>query len=154
MDNQKLYHSDIYLGQEYSDGIKHYKYLKKIKTNSGKWRYIYDETELKKAQGEIDALKKARGMMLNKNGALEYINKDGNYVAKFPSGSSTTIYGKNKQTTADKYKEKLDNTINKKEHAYATQKLKDVPKRVISRGISFVYDMLNIKSTFKKKWVR
>lgn len=36
----ELYHSDEYVGEDYSDGICHWKYIDKKKVN-GKWRYIY-----------------------------------------------------------------------------------------------------------------
>lgn len=39
--NHELYHSDIYLGKDFSDGIKHWKYIKRIKMANGKWRYVY-----------------------------------------------------------------------------------------------------------------
>lgn len=37
----ELYHSDVYLGADFSDGIKHWKYIKKYKGSNGKWRYVY-----------------------------------------------------------------------------------------------------------------
>ena len=39
--NTELYHSATYLGKDYSDGIKHWKYLQKIETKPGQYRYIY-----------------------------------------------------------------------------------------------------------------
>ena len=44
----ELFHSDVYLGQEYSDGLRHFKYLKRERKN-GKWVYYYSNEELKKA---------------------------------------------------------------------------------------------------------
>lgn len=37
----ELYHSDTYLGKEYSDGLKHFKYVSKEKLPNGKYRYYY-----------------------------------------------------------------------------------------------------------------
>lgn len=154
-DNNGLYHSDTYLGQDYSDGIRHYKYLKKIKTSSGKWRYIYDESELKNEQKKIDALKKVRTKLSDKDGYLHYVNKDGNSVSQYtrPDGnhSISTIHGGYKQTKSDKYKEKLHNTIETKERAHARQKVKDIPKRLISRGIGAVSKLL---MNIEKNWVK
>lgn len=134
-----LCHSDIYLGEEFSNGLYHYKYLKKVKSPSGKWRYIYDESELKKAEKEIQDLKTARKNMPDKDGYISYINKDGDYVSKNPkTGSSIKVYDNRKQTKQDKFKENIDSNIKKKEKAHARQKIKDIPKRVISKGISFV----------------
>ena len=62
MDNEKLYHSDIYLGEVYDDGIKHWKYIKKEKKN-GRWVYYYHHDEYensKKDYGKkFEAYKKA-----------------------------------------------------------------------------------------------
>ena len=49
---KELYHSDVYLGKDYSDGIKHFKYIKREKIN-GKWRYYYKDDKL-------DALAKSK----------------------------------------------------------------------------------------------
>lgn len=43
--NATIIHSDIYLGKDYSDGIKHWKYIKREKIN-GKWRYYYKNDRL------------------------------------------------------------------------------------------------------------
>ena len=42
--NNELYHSDIYLGEDYTDGIKHWKYISKERVN-GKWRYYYNKKD-------------------------------------------------------------------------------------------------------------
>jgi hypothetical protein len=47
--SEKLYHSDVYLGQDYSDGIQHFKYIKREKVN-GKWVYYYKDDLTKKAE--------------------------------------------------------------------------------------------------------
>lgn len=141
--NNKLCHSDIYLGKEFSNGLYHYKYLKKVRSASGKWRYIYDESELKKAEKEIQDLKTARKNMPDKDGYISYINKDGDYVSKNPkTGSSIKVYDNRKQTKEDKFKENIDSNIKKKERAHAKQKLKDIPKRTIARGIGLVNSVI------------
>lgn len=147
---KELYHSDTYLGQEFSDGLKHYKYLKKVRTSSGKWRYIYDETELKKAESEINNLKKVRDKLKNKDGYLKYVDKNGNTVYK-KDGSTLTMRGNNKQTAADKVKESINDKIASLEKKHAKQKIKDIPKRIVSRGIGFVSNFLD---NLKKKWVK
>ena len=42
----ELYHSDTYLGVEFSDGIRHWKYIKKEKMSNGKFRYYYKNDNL------------------------------------------------------------------------------------------------------------
>ena len=44
--NTELYHSGVYLGKDYSDGIKHWKYIKREWKN-GKWNYYYDDNNTK-----------------------------------------------------------------------------------------------------------
>lgn len=45
--NSSLYHSDEYLGEDYTDGIKHWKYYRREKLSNGKWRYYYrDKNDL------------------------------------------------------------------------------------------------------------
>lgn len=51
-DKEELFHSDTFLGDEFSDEMYHWKYIKKKKVN-GKWRYYYDNSELDKfARGD------------------------------------------------------------------------------------------------------
>lgn len=40
MQKNELFHSDTYLGSDYSDGLQHWKYLKRYK-KGGKWVYVY-----------------------------------------------------------------------------------------------------------------
>jgi hypothetical protein len=51
-----LYHSDIYLGKDFSDGIKHWKYIKREKVN-GKWRYYYKNSDLDRMKRDLDDAK-------------------------------------------------------------------------------------------------
>lgn len=60
MEEEELYHSDTYLGDDYSDGIKHWKYIKREKMSNGKYRYWYKEssdniTKLNKTSGDADS---------------------------------------------------------------------------------------------------
>lgn len=45
----ELYHSGIYLGKDYSEGIKHYKYIKKERKN-GRWVYYYSDRDRSNAE--------------------------------------------------------------------------------------------------------
>ena len=57
-----LMHSGTYLGADYSDGLKHYKYIRKYKKN-GKWVYIYEAQKLKEDTHEFLTGKKAKNAM-------------------------------------------------------------------------------------------
>lgn len=67
-DNEtELYHSGIYLGKDYSDGIKHWKYIKKERKN-GHWVYYYDgsldrQRDIKKGEFEYGISKDGRKTM-------------------------------------------------------------------------------------------
>ena len=39
--NTELFHSETYLGADYSDGLKHFKYIKRYRNARGKWVYVY-----------------------------------------------------------------------------------------------------------------
>ena len=36
-----ILHSDIYMGTDFSEGFKHWKYIKRYKGKNGKWQYVY-----------------------------------------------------------------------------------------------------------------
>ena len=57
-----LYHSDAYLGEEFTDELYHWKYIDKIKTTKG-WRYIY---KLKDAYKNGKSKKEILTTQLNK----------------------------------------------------------------------------------------
>ena len=145
----KLYHSDRYLGQDFSDGIRHYKYLRKVRTAGGGWRYIYDESEMKTEQAKINALKKTRDGLSGKDGYLTYTDKHGNRVSKHKDGHSMVTYGVDKQTKKDKAKETLVTKIDTLSKKHAKQKIKDIPKRAISKGIAGISNL--IYKTKKKR---
>ena len=48
----ELYHSSVYLGQDYSDGIKHWKYIDK-EIIKGKWVYYYKDDKLNKKDSKF-----------------------------------------------------------------------------------------------------
>jgi chaperonin cofactor prefoldin len=48
--SSELFHSDTYLGQDFSDGIRHFKYIKREKLPNGKWRYYYSHAEYNTAK--------------------------------------------------------------------------------------------------------
>lgn len=45
IEKDELYHSDTYLGNEYDEGLKHWKYIKKYKNSKGKTVYVYANKE-------------------------------------------------------------------------------------------------------------
>lgn len=74
MSNKELYHSDIYLGEEYSDGIKHWKYIKKEVIN-GKTRYYYDMEEEEKEYTKAKLAEEVAGLKYKSISAANNIAK-------------------------------------------------------------------------------
>lgn len=50
-----ILHSDIYMGTDFSEGFKHWKYIKRYKGKNGKWQYVYAD---KKTHKQIEGLQK------------------------------------------------------------------------------------------------
>ena len=48
----ELFHSDVYLGQDFSDGIRHWKYIKREMVN-GRWKYYYKDDAYDKANSKF-----------------------------------------------------------------------------------------------------
>lgn len=81
MNKNELYHSDIYLGKDYSDGIKHWKYVSKEKVN-GKWRYYYKHKE------------GSHGTAIYEKIEGDPNSKYGTYVHNGPGGEKVGVVGK------------------------------------------------------------
>lgn len=120
IDDESLFHSDTFLGDEFSDEMYHWKYIKKKKVN-GKWRYYYDTTELDK----FDREETVKSKKIDKDGnrvvrETEYRKSDklfspGNSIFKFSmsplSGSGSSYSG----VTTTKYQGKLSRAYAKAE---------------------------------------
>lgn len=140
--NNSMMHSETYLGTDFSDGIKHWKYLRKYKKN-GHTYYVYDETEekLNKAAADV-ALKTA-----NYIGETGYVNSKGQYVkTKIDNNmltSSSRILGtKNKQSLIEKANEDIFNKAVERITKYKVEQIKNIPKKIISKGVAKVSSIL------------
>lgn len=78
--NSELYHSDTYLGLDYSNSLKHYKYINRYMKN-GKWVYVYDVKENGKTARKEFARTSGKG-------------KYGTFVSKDKNGNKYTIVSK------------------------------------------------------------
>lgn len=151
MNKHELYHSEIYLGKDFSDGFKHYKYLKKVKSASGKWRYIYDESDIKNTEKKIE---KSVKLLSDKDGHINYTDKNGNHVSKnltegYTIRTGSSWYG-NKQTKKDEYIERKTAELESTIRAHEKQKIKDIPKKLISKAIGAVGSIL---SKIENNWI-
>ena len=146
MNKHELYHSEIYLGKDFSDGFIHYKYLKKVKSANGKWRYIYDESEEKNMQKDIN---NEYNKIADKDGKVRYVGKDyirvsGTLKKKDRRNAITDLanFTLGGQTSKDKVKEIRYNRVLEAQKIHNKQKIKDIPKKILSKGIGVVGNAL------------
>ena len=79
--NNELMHSDEFLGVDYSDGLKHWKYIKRYKGKNGKWQYVYaDKHTHKTISNDFDSqklfVKEASERLLNANKSKKNIHNN------------------------------------------------------------------------------
>ena len=70
--SSSLFHSSTYYGQEFDDGLRHWKYIKREKLPDGKYRYWYDEYSstkdvASKQKAFMDVAKKSIDPYANEN---------------------------------------------------------------------------------------
>ena len=119
----ELFHSDTYLGQDFSDGVRHFKYIKREKVN-GKWRYYYKDDKL-------NALAKKNE---TNRAAITYENKKRGY------GNSSGIYFKAKgKDVNDPTYNKLADDVWESQFKYGRAKKKSDKRKKI-------YDKTAIKA--------
>lgn len=101
-DNDSLYHSDIYIGQDYSNGIKHWKYIKRERIN-GKWRYYYKDDKLNSTQKQMEKAYDDYNSYFDKNK-----HKELSGMAKMAKQDKALQTYTSKQYTYDRLKRKSD----------------------------------------------
>lgn len=128
--SEKLYHSDVYLGQDYTDGIYHFKYIKREKVN-GKWVYYYKDDLLDKArtnkQAAIDRYVTNANTMDNASKTIKRTSDNINKRANYKGGKVSTFL-KKQYTKADTARKKLAEKSYTKSKAESDQALKDIDK--------------------------
>ena len=163
-----LYHSDTYLGADYSDGIKHWKYIRKYKGKNGKWRYVYfnkaknfidtrvtgnaykEEAEIAKAQAQA-----YQNMVDDQTQRLADYNKEyaDNYIAYKSIGDMQSVYKLNREGKDIKKSQKKymgwvaeeNKKYNKLMETYKKKSLSGIAQTTINNGKDFVSRL------FKKK---
>ena len=101
----RLYHSDTYLGQEYSNELYHWKYIKREKKN-GRWVYYYKDDQYEK-------LKSDHTKAVNKLNAYDK-SKSYNVVAGVNAKGSTYSMRKSivdNKKNSDKTRQKLARNV-------------------------------------------
>jgi hypothetical protein len=123
-----LCHSDTYLGKDFSDGIQHWKYIKREKMPNGKWRYYYKNDELDKLENaKLDAL----------NRAMRENTKYSEVGTKYENGKTIHFqveksnYSKDKADRAWARYKKISNK-------FLAKKIADIPRKLIGNAISWI----------------
>lgn len=133
-ENDTLCHSDIYLGADFSDGLKHWKYIKRVMGRNGKYIYYYKNDKLDKlADKNNAALRKAVRDSIPYSGTTAYY-KDGELYK--------TEYTHDPNYSEARAKKSLEE-YKKANRKYNAERIKDVPKRTIGRAISFMANLFN-----------
>lgn len=94
--NNEIYHSDTYLGKDFSDGIKHWKYIRRERRN-GRWVYFY--------KNDVD--QKMRNDMSNYHTNMNYYNR----MTKYAKDDAE------KALNSGNYKKYSDYTLKKGEYS-------------------------------------
>lgn len=136
-----LMHSDTYLGEDYtSPNLMHYKYLRKERRN-GRWYYVYDDSEYRQAEKASDMAKQI--MKRGYGGPDFHISKEYKGLIGTTTGHSWNTYGgRDKKTLQERIDKKVFDYAERFYKNHQKQKIKDIPKRIFSRAVSFVSKVL------------
>ena len=152
----ELYHSDVYLGADYSDGLKHWKYIKRYRGRNGKWCYVYANKETHKSIND-DLIKEQRFLDLAKE---MHEKSDRTYNAydrakKYDIGTkkgrddalrTSTDY----KTNAFNYEYESEQYGRSAYEKIKNNSISSINKEVLDVGRSFVNDTLKNMKKLKK----
>ncbi len=134
------------------DEIMHWKYIKRVKLPNGKWRYIYDESELKKLGDTAEQLRDAATTDRLRAGAAQVNLEMHDRMATSRTGSVTGWTQKDSDTHKDlKYEwyEAVDRANQSArmakaiEKAYTKKKIRSFAERTISKGIVAIANLIS-----------
>lgn len=142
-----LMHSDMYLGKDYSKGMKHWKYIKRYKVN-GKWRYVYgdDKTHDKVVQKMriIDSYKKE---LIRTEKNANYLNKE--MDQDLSNGKSISSYEKDNLKSEVERKKELNESIKNKTKEIEKHTISDITKKYAEKGKKFISNLFTVKTKYK-----
>lgn len=143
----ELYHSDVYLGKDYSDGIRHFKYIKREKLPNGKWKYYYKDNEYYDAKNSYNTAKNNLNLHRSQLAAQQqrHAVKRNKYM-KDNKLNALERYSLNRSNAKlNKIGNKvLDSKMNRKNAGinYAKTAVRTAPRRLVSKGIAAVANAL------------
>lgn len=152
----ELYHSDVYLGQDFSDGVRHFKYIKREMVN-GRWKYYYKDEAYDKANAKFqnasdrynaaenkkNSLNKAQKEAYNKN------QKNNSVIEDYNNSSISRVWKRKKMKKAEKSNEKLMNDQKKRQAEY--NKASEDSDKAMSDAYSADWERYNAKKKDKTR---
>ena len=154
-DSTELFHSDTYLGQDFSDGIKHWKYVKKKMVN-GRWRYYYSDAEYETAKKKYNTTKTIRNKAIQTVADNELEKKTRKY--EYEKDGKIRNYEKihlkaldKKGQIASAALQKANEAHKKTRDEYMNVKIKTAPRRIVAKGLAAVGNGVSYIQSLKKK---
>jgi hypothetical protein len=132
IEKDELYHSDTYLGSEYDEGLKHWKYIKKYKNSKGKTVYVY-ATENK----HTNINETSRKADIKADSARYYRERQHEFGKRTDEASTEKYYlNKKRAEKAEKYSKFYNETADSMMDANAIS-IKNAKKKV-KKGLDFI----------------
>ena len=154
--SDELVHSAVYCGKEVSNGLYHWKYIKRYKGRDGKWRYVYANKKTHKSINDdlrkeqqyaesSDEFHKKADRLYN---AYDRANKYNVGTEKTRKNTLNESVGYESMSIRDKIKsEEYRHSASKK---ILDNSIDNVNKELIDVGRSFVNDMTKNMKKLKK----
>lgn len=132
IEKDELYHSDTYLGSEYDEGLKHWKYIRKYKNSKGKTVYVYANENKHTNINET-----YRKGLIKDDNARYYRNEQREYGKRTDEESTEKYYlNKKRAEKAEKYSKFYKETADSMMDANAIS-IKNAKKKV-KKGFDFI----------------
>ena len=139
-----IYRSNVYLGADYSDGIQHFKYIRREKRN-GKWVYYYDN-EASKRQNHINKkTAEVANIAADSANGWEYTRESHRHKSVTDGEVTSGHYIKN-----EKIRKSLDKKASEANRRYYKGLISSVPRYIIGNGLAFVNNIFVISFGYEK----
>lgn len=152
IEKDELYHSDTYLGLEYDEGLKHWKYIKKYKNSRGKTVYVYANSSTHGSIRDIKNIAKSSyADAINASKIAESYRDSGNKKQSDRYDNLNATYTK----LGWQYDDKYDALLNKNKASKAIKRdakkaiksvstaISEIHADAVKRGTDFIEKLLN-----------
>lgn len=144
---KELYHSEKYLGQEFSDELYHWKYLSRKRKN-GRWVYTYKNQDYAKAKSKLDKAERdyiydtAQYDMARSTADAHRQNSFKNGKISDEEANDYAFFKMFEDEKFSKYKESGAKYVNAKSK-FNSVSIKTLPSRIIGNGAAAVANMVS-----------